>query len=101
MCWIGTFRNLRRSLTSFWLESDVLFQGDSGGPLLLADALDFDISKGLPKYDLIVGITSYGPRGCDSSHPTVYTNVGFFKDWIQDAIDNKDPNLDVLNGSFM
>ena len=47
-------------------------QGDSGSPLICNKKL--------------TGIVSFGPAkdcGQDNRHPGVYTNVGFFKNWIE------------------
>ena len=51
----------------------VCFQGDSGGPLMRLN------SEGL--YEL-VGLTSWGV-GCASDTPGVYTDVYFYRRWIE------------------
>jgi secreted trypsin-like serine protease len=43
--------------------------GDSGGPLLTS-------IKGVRK---VVGITSWGKRGCNTKAPTVFTNVAYYQ----------------------
>ena len=55
-------------------------KGDSGGPLMFLDERS---------QFRIVGITSFGTIRCDSSVPGVYTNVAFFKDWIETTIRDK------------
>jgi hypothetical protein len=47
-------------------------QGDSGGPMLLSSTGEQ------------VGIVSWG-FGCASATPGVYTDVGYFRDWIMSA----------------
>ncbi|CBY08977.1 unnamed protein product [Oikopleura dioica] len=49
-------------------------QGDSGGPVRMGDD--------------VIGITSWG-LGCAQSYlPGVYTDVGFYSDWIGNIIEN-------------
>lgn len=48
--------------------------GDSGGPLF-----DLDGDGGDP---LILGITSFGLRCAQRGVPGIYTNVGYYSDWI-------------------
>lgn len=82
--------------------------GDSGGPLVLPDASNYDFSKESPALDLIVGITSFGPRDCDGSKPGVCTNLGYFKDWIESVVIKYEPpkvsisfkQLNAYFGSF-
>eukprot|EP01084_Bolivina_argentea_P300628 518432_1 len=50
-------------------------QGDSGGPLIKTGT------------NIQVGITSYGV-GCNNNLPGVYTNVGVYKIWINQEIEN-------------
>lgn len=58
-------------------------KGDSGGPLLIADQPDGKIKAGKARFDLLVGITSFGPAKCLTfSKPGVYTSVPFYVDWI-------------------
>lgn len=68
------------------IQKDWFFSGDSGGPLLLADLPRGRFPKGSPLSDLVVGIASFGPKECDGSKPAVYTNVGYFKDWIRSIV---------------
>jgi secreted trypsin-like serine protease len=52
-------------------------KGDSGGPL-------FYPKYGKAKELLLIGVVAYG-RGCAwQGKLSVYTNVGFYRDWIQD-----------------
>ena len=54
---------------------DFFIQGDSGSPLLCNKKLS--------------GIVSFGPAkncGQDHRYPGVYTNVGFFKNWIEKTL---------------
>ena len=46
------------------------WQGDSGGPAFCGNT--------------IVGITSWGDYNCDGFHPTVYTRVSSYIDWIKE-----------------
>ncbi|GBL72282.1 Proclotting enzyme [Araneus ventricosus] len=48
--------------------------GDSGGPLMLLDEND--------RWK-VIGIVSWGRRGCNPKFPTVYTRVTHFMDWIR------------------
>lgn len=48
--------------------------GDSGGPLMLLDEND--------RWK-VIGIVSWGRRGCNPKFPTVYTRVTHFMDWIK------------------
>lgn len=52
----------------------ILNQGDSGGPLMLLDENN--------RWK-VIGLVSWGRRGCDPEFPTVYTRVSFFLDWIK------------------
>lgn len=57
--------------------------GDSGGPLMLVDEPDRDVSKGNPRFDILMGITSFGPKDCLSfGKPGIYTSVQFYLEWI-------------------
>lgn len=49
-------------------------QGDSGGPLVMDG--------------FVVGVTSFGVICGSSSHPTVYTRVSAYREWIDETIDN-------------
>lgn len=51
------------------------FQGDSGGPLMLLDKND--------RWK-VIGLVSWGRRGCNPEFPTVYTRVSHFLDWIKE-----------------
>ena len=69
-----------------FFRSDYMFifliQGDSGSPLVCNKKL--------------TGIVSFGPAkdcGKDNKHPGVYTNVGFFKKWIEKCTRKADWNL--------
>ncbi|NXY85847.1 OVCH2 protein, partial [Alcedo cyanopectus] len=55
--------------------------GDSGGPLVCPSEDDLG-------FYTLHGITSWG-LGCGrKSYPGVYTNVGFFVDWIKQSVNN-------------
>ena len=71
-------------------------QGDSGGPLLCPD-IDpdqFDPSSSTLNNSVVCGIVSFGDSkaGCAnangkrSPYPPVYTNIGYYKKWIEEAI---------------
>ncbi|KAH8323988.1 hypothetical protein KR074_005512, partial [Drosophila pseudoananassae] len=45
---------------------------DSGGPLIVKNETE----------TVLVGITSFGEKGCPVNHPTVYTRVSSYLDWI-------------------
>lgn len=68
---------------------------------MLPDALNRDVDNGHPSLDLIVGVTSFGPTNCDGSKPGVYTNLGFFKDWIRDVIDDKPTDVEIYRFEFV
>jgi len=69
-------------------------QGDSGGPLIS----EAETSEG----DLLVGLTSYGVRGCAAEDfPSVYTRISGYKDWIKTRVcenTRADPKPDYCNG---
>lgn len=47
--------------------------GDSGGPMVVNNEL--------------VGITSWGDPACAvAKHPSVYTSVPYYKDWVQEQL---------------
>ena len=52
--------------------------GDSGGPLMYLNS----------RQTVLIGITSFGTRECDSSIPGVYTDVFKYKNWISDFMFN-------------
>ncbi|XP_018496173.1 chymotrypsin B [Galendromus occidentalis] len=49
--------------------------GDSGGPLVCLNGV------GVP---VLTGITSFGVANCGDSHPTVFTRVSTYHDWVLD-----------------
>ncbi|XP_028166477.1 collagenase-like [Ostrinia furnacalis] len=52
--------------------------GDSGGPLFISE-------RSGEKY--LIGVVSYGSAyGCEAGHPTVFTRISSFIDWIYDKI---------------
>ncbi|CAH0563600.1 unnamed protein product [Brassicogethes aeneus] len=53
-------------------------QGDSGGPLQVQNLKDSSLFS-------IVGVTSYG-MGCGSNHPSIYTRVSAYLDFIEDYV---------------
>lgn len=55
-----------------------------------------EIRKGLPNLDLIVGVPSYGSDVCDGTLPAVYTNTGFFLEWIKDHLENEEVQARTL-----
>lgn len=55
--------------------------GDSGGPLENANEL--------------IGIVSFGPKGCDNSAPTVYTDVGSYYPWIHWVMKGGPPHISL------
>ncbi|XP_069125392.1 chymotrypsin-like serine proteinase [Argopecten irradians] len=44
--------------------------GDSGGPLTCGNT--------------VIGITSFGIRGCLTQYPSVYSRVSYFREWIRE-----------------
>lgn len=58
-----------------------------------AHAPEGSVKKGTPETDLLVGITSYGEGKCGSGIPAVYTNIGYFIDWIQNKIKGKNEKV--------
>ncbi|GMH36509.1 hypothetical protein BSKO_04377 [Bryopsis sp. KO-2023] len=63
--------------------------GDSGGPLMLVDEPERDISKGNPRFDILMGITSFGPKDCLAiGKPGIYTSVQFYLDWITSTMNS-------------
>lgn len=63
--------------------------GDSGGPLLALDRLGGNYTPGDPSYDLLVGITSFGERSEGIVKPGVYTNISYFREWIDCITEEK------------
>lgn len=99
LCGLSVFWHLQRQHHSFIEDFRKTFWnlGDSGGPLLQANAPRNQIPSGSASRDLIVGVTSYGPRTCDRSKPGVYTNVGYFYDWIQSVINGTQLNVSTTS----
>ncbi|CAD7698941.1 unnamed protein product [Ostreobium quekettii] len=63
-------------------------KGDSGGPLLIANAPGSNTSNGRPQLDILVGITSFGEKDCETgSKPGVYAQVAAFHLWIEEIIE--------------
>ncbi|XP_055345137.1 transmembrane protease serine 9-like [Paramacrobiotus metropolitanus] len=56
-------------------------QGDSGGPLI----------NRFPAGDFLVGLTSYGTRGCTLGSAAFFTRVSAFSDWIDRVAKGQQP----------
>mmetsp|Transcript_22540 Transcript_22540/g.47161 ORF Transcript_22540/g.47161 Transcript_22540/m.47161 type:complete len:353 (-) Transcript_22540:120-1178(-) len=54
--------------------------GDSGGPFIVPGTTYGG------KDDLILGLVSWGVRNCPQGRPTVYTDVAFLFEWIEDNV---------------
>lgn len=63
--------------------------------MILPDSPKRSIEDGYASIDTIVGITSYGTKQCDSTKPSVYTSIAYFKDWIQSVIDGSYRKVNV------
>ncbi|CAD7704748.1 unnamed protein product [Ostreobium quekettii] len=64
--------------------------GDSGGPVLVPDMPGFVFEEGNPERDLIVGLTSFGTKQYDCSHPKsigYYTRLSTMRDWIDETVE--------------
>ncbi|GMH36908.1 hypothetical protein BSKO_04781 [Bryopsis sp. KO-2023] len=86
--------NLKDTMLCSFSRSQATCQGDSGGPLLILDTnRGDDITAGTPEFDLVVGIVSFGPVGCDSTQPDVFTRVSSFRQWIDEKIATPKPRL--------
>ncbi|GMH36821.1 hypothetical protein BSKO_04694 [Bryopsis sp. KO-2023] len=84
-----TWPDLRGNMLCSFSPSQGVCKGDSGGPLLLADSKDGDsIIGGNPEFDVMVGITSFGPPNCDSTLPDVFTKVSSFRKWIDKKMES-------------
>ena len=70
-----------------------LFTGDSGGPLLIPDHENLNLHNGKPRYDTILGITSFGPDCHEEQSAGVYTDISFFQQWIRNVINGEVTNL--------
>lgn len=57
--------------------------------MLQLDIPDGDYTLGEPSHDLLVGITSFEGGSEREFVPSVYTNVGYFRDWIDCIIEEK------------
>lgn len=53
--------------------------GDSGG------GLQCKMNKNSPEY-ILVGITSFGSGCAKTGYPDVFTNVAYYRNWIDDII---------------
>ena len=86
------------------IHSRLAATGDSGGPLLLADAPKRYIEKGNPRFDVVVGITSYGygdgeSDQCSGFEPAIYTSVDYFRDWIEETIEHRSKVSQILTNT--
>lgn len=76
-----------------------IFSGDSGGPLIIPDSPDLSITRGTPRLDILVALTSFGGEKCEQDgHPGGYTLVGPYLDWIESivqSINNNKPEESV------
>ncbi|CAD7699372.1 unnamed protein product [Ostreobium quekettii] len=65
--------------------------GDGGGPLLVTFEPGGDIRNGIPEFDKVVGITSFGENvACgESGIPGVYTRVTSYAEWIVETMAGK------------
>jgi elastase-2 len=54
--------------------------GDSGGPLVCRESAE-------EPWEL-VGLTSWGASGCLTEYASVYTRVSFFRQWIDETLDD-------------
>ncbi|CAD7696396.1 unnamed protein product [Ostreobium quekettii] len=62
-------------------------QGDSGGPALIPDMPGGDFQSGSPKKDLIVAVTSYGPKCSRPEKIGYYTRLSAMRNWIDEVIE--------------
>ncbi|XP_055345154.1 uncharacterized protein LOC129592999 [Paramacrobiotus metropolitanus] len=62
-------------------ETSGTCEGDSGGPLV-------NRRSGV---DYLVGLTSYGVKGCNLGTADVFTKVSHYTDWIQGVANGKEP----------
>ena len=75
-------------------------EGDSGGPLLIPNRFGGSIATGSPRFDLLVGVTSFGSEDCTDTSPTIYTSIGAFWGWILEKID-EDPEVNCFRHPFL
>ena len=63
----------------------------------MPDAPRNDITNGEPRFDLLVGLTSFGSDSCgQGTKPGVYTDVSFFSDWIKVKVsETNEPSGDL------
>eukprot|EP00210_Caulerpa_lentillifera_P005054 g4827.t1 len=80
---------IKRSMLCVGIGHKDSAEGDSGGPLLKIDRPDGNYSAGDPKMDLLVGITSFGPKNAKDFKPGVYTSIGYFREWIDCVMKGK------------
>ena len=81
-------------------EAFCCLAGDSGSPLLIPDTTGGRIRSGRPEDDIIVGIKSFGKKGCDGKGPDAYASVGPVWDWIMNTVHQVSPSIghvDVLS----
>ena len=84
-------------VASQWVWSEFLHspdfvsdcKGDIGGPLLEVFAPKGDIGKGMPRFDILVGISSFVEEGvkCGAGKkPGVYTRMSSFREWVDEKV---------------
>ncbi|CAD7697022.1 unnamed protein product, partial [Ostreobium quekettii] len=67
-------------------------KGDSGGPLLRAFSPRGNTAEGIPKGDILLGLTSFGDKESkcgESDKPGVYTRVSYHRRWIDTVIESE------------
>ena len=71
---------------------------------MLADSPKRYIEKENPRFDMIVGIASYGygddePGQCSGFEPAIYTNVDYFRSWIIKTIKLRSKVSEILTNT--
>lgn len=75
---VGNFTLTPSQICAQGLLGEDSCMGDSGGPLMYLNR----------QHTVLIGITSFGTRQCDSSVPGVYTDISKYKNWISDFMYN-------------
>lgn len=64
--------------------------GDSGGPLIIPHDPDRKISDGLPQFDSLIALTSFGDADCSRlEQPGAYTLIAPYLVWIESIMNGR------------
>jgi len=72
-------------------ENEGLCNGDSGGPLFVSTDEGY----------VLIGLTSFGHPDCSKGHPTIFTRISYFVDWIESVVGKLESTayeIPIVNG---